>query len=92
MSWDLKEIKENGTTPSLTVTSFYGGARNGRCLQIAQTVDGDARGHQYIQLTRTQLLELVERIEGWDSGKYSEHDPEGEMRSHSDQPLYITGS
>lgn len=84
MGWDLKRIKASGNRAKLHVTSFFGGKDTGRCLQITQHVDLKGDGNtevQFIHLTREQAMTLVKRIKDWDSGKVSEHDPKGKLKS-----------
>jgi len=80
MSWELKKIDAGHKKNEVFVTSFFGGEHDKRCLQLTQ-VAGEGSGiegsTQFVQLSRAQLLELVKRINDWDSGAVSEYDPHG---------------
>lgn len=66
MSTELKTIKCRQNY-NVTLTSFYGGVKDGTCLQITKDNDGDT----YIQLTKAQAKELVLEINKWLIGDYS---------------------
>lgn len=80
MTWEMKKIGADGQRGEVLVTSFFGGQDTGRCIQLTQTEkQWDGEEHtQFISLSRNQLMELVKRIDDWDSGKANEHNPLGE--------------
>lgn len=49
-----------GSVDGLSVNSFFGGVSRGPCLQF-----NDDGGRSYSQLTREQVLNLVNALEGW---------------------------
>jgi hypothetical protein len=48
----------------LAVSSFFGGAARGRCIQLTAQVDG--RG--YAQLTKAEVVELIVVLVRWLGG------------------------
>lgn len=62
MSTDLKPVAGRivaGKTGKVMLTQFHGGDTDGMCLQLTGPMNG------YIQLTKTQAMELGEALEKW---------------------------
>lgn len=66
MATEMKSVADmNG---NVGVTQFYGGVKNGKCVQItpANTY------HPYVQLTRDQALALASALVAWANEIYPE--------------------
>jgi hypothetical protein len=60
MTTELKGTKSlNG---EIHMTSFYGGKKNGRCVQLMPEFGVTAWGERYIQLTEDQARELARAL------------------------------
>lgn len=72
MSEEIGEIttRDNeGNQRSIYLTSFYGGEKRGRCLQITVSTPF---GAEYAQLTNNDAVELCEIIDAWINPEYAE--------------------
>jgi len=67
MSTERKDIQSNASN-AIHVTSFSGGERRGRCLQLTQRAadrPDDEHGYGYVQLDKGQALALIAELAEW---------------------------
>ena len=72
MSTELETIEENGTSPELSMTSFFGGTERGRCIQITQSHRNPNDGFpshgipvQHVAINQAQARQMIEVLSEW---------------------------
>jgi hypothetical protein len=65
MSTDLKTIEQDSRSREVFLTSFFGGADRGRCVQLTQIQPNEAHLAHFVQLTQGQSIDLVMTLIDW---------------------------
>ena len=76
MSTELPTIEQDSRSEEVSLTSFFGGADRGRCVQLTQSredeviLDGAStpravRATGFVQLTQKQAIEAVAQLTMW---------------------------
>jgi len=65
MSTELKTVSANHNSREVSVTSFFGGANRGQCLQLTQSRNGSTFNVGVVDMTEAQVREAVARMTEW---------------------------